>query len=518
MKPLQKRIENLLVALNKDLYEREDIMAVSLLSALSEQNIFLYGPPGTAKSLISRRLSKAFKTEHYFEYLMQKFSTPEEVFGPVSIIELKKDNYIRKTEGYLPEAEFAFLDEIWKSSPAILNTLLTLINEKVYKNGSQVNNVPLKVLISASNETPPSGQGLEALYDRFLTRLYVPPMDDKQNFNTLLQANATSSDIDIDENLLITTNEWKEWKEKIVKVKLSDETLNIIHSIRVKFEEKKLDIYVSDRRWAKAALLLKAGAFFCDRQSTNIVDNLLLSHCLWTSKDNREDVIKIVEEAVEESGFETGVSFKKLDEEKDELDKEINKEMYHKTDVYETVKLDGNTQYFKVTKEYEEDYDTSKVTFYIPYSNMKTKNKFNPLDKNGNELKWIRCEFDTQGTCQLEFNTYGKDNSLYLNDEYYWKTINNPFKPTVIYHKGDKKSNVNERLIESLELAVLNLSEKIEKSIKDIEAKKDNFLKELETPFVPKEKIKIAIKSVEQQIESMNLRLKDCERLEALVK
>ena len=114
-----ERIYSLLKILNEGLCEREEITAVALLAAMAGQNIFLYGPPGTAKSFISRRLSKVFKTNVYFEHLMNRFSTPEEVFGPISISELKKDNYVRKIDGFLPTADFAFLDEIWKSGPEI---------------------------------------------------------------------------------------------------------------------------------------------------------------------------------------------------------------------------------------------------------------------------------------------------------------------------------------------------------------------------------------------------------------
>ncbi len=272
----KERIALILNELNNGLCEREEILAIALLSALAGQNVFLFGPPGTAKSLISRRLSKAFAVKSYFEYLMQRFSTPEEIFGPVSISELKKDNYTRKTDGFLPEAEFAFLDEIWKSNSTILNTLLTIINEKKFKNGFQVQNVPLKVLIAASNETPPENQGLEALYDRFLTRLFVPPIVERTNFETILQNGSSSDEITIENKLQFKSKELSEWKTKINNITLSKDTLNIINAIRIEFEKRNSEpkkekfIYVSDRRWQRAATLLKASAFFCDRNKTRV--------------------------------------------------------------------------------------------------------------------------------------------------------------------------------------------------------------------------------------------------------
>jgi MoxR-like ATPase len=206
---LRERVTEIIESLNEGIHEREEIIAVSFLAALSDQNVFLFGPPGTAKSLIARRLSHAFETNSYFEYLMHRFSTPEEVFGPVSITELKQDNFLRKTEGFLPQSDFAFLDEIWKSSPAILNTLLTIINEKLFRNGTEVEPAPLKALIAASNETPPPGQGLEALYDRFLVRLNVLPMEGTEIFERLLNAQPTRAKLELPNDLAITHKEWE---------------------------------------------------------------------------------------------------------------------------------------------------------------------------------------------------------------------------------------------------------------------------------------------------------------------
>jgi len=171
---VKQRIQKLLQELNTGIYEKEEVMALSLLSAVAGESIFLLGAPGVAKSLIARRLKYAFEGGKAFEYLMSRFSTPDEIFGPVAISKLKnEDKYERVVENYLPSADVVFLDEIWKAGPSIQNALLTVINEKKYRNGAQEIDIPMKALISASNELPAKNEGLEALWDRFLVRLEV---------------------------------------------------------------------------------------------------------------------------------------------------------------------------------------------------------------------------------------------------------------------------------------------------------------------------------------------------------
>ncbi|WP_163534689.1 AAA family ATPase [Helicobacter suis] len=183
----RKRVQSLLADVQKGLLEREECASLMLLTMFSGKTIFLYGPPGTAKSLLARRVSTAFGATDFFAALMHRFSTPEDIFGPIDIGELKKNNLVRNTKGYLPKAHFAFLDEIWKSSPAILNTLLTILNERLFRNGGKDEHVPLRGVVCASNEFPPKNQGFEALYDRCLVRYFVKPLQSVQNFSSLIQ-------------------------------------------------------------------------------------------------------------------------------------------------------------------------------------------------------------------------------------------------------------------------------------------------------------------------------------------
>ena len=134
-KRLKDKIEKLLSILNEGLIGKEKIIRLGMLAVLSGENMILIGPPGTAKSEISRRFNKIFEEESYFEYLLTKFTTPEEIFGPLSIKKLQEDKFERNTGGYIPTSRIVFLDEIFKANSSMLNTLLTIINEKVFHNG-----------------------------------------------------------------------------------------------------------------------------------------------------------------------------------------------------------------------------------------------------------------------------------------------------------------------------------------------------------------------------------------------
>jgi len=271
--------------LTNNLLERETAIEAALLALLCRAHLLLLGPPGTAKSLLVRSICERIAGARYFERLLTRFSTPEELFGPLSLSALEKDEYKRITKSTICSAEISFLDEIWKSNSAILNSLLTLINERVYHEAGQILPVPLLSLFGASNETP-EDESLNALYDRFLLRITVPYLADDDSMRKLLVLQSTKP------TATITFKDLEAAQGEVQQVPLTDDAREAIISIKHGLEEE--GIAASDRRWKACATLVRAKAYLeGDRQPSS--DHCeVLTHALWAEPSQ----IRVVERVV----------------------------------------------------------------------------------------------------------------------------------------------------------------------------------------------------------------------------
>ncbi len=298
-------IRELVEWMSNGVYEKEQIIAMALLCAVAGENIFLLGPPGTAKSLVAAKLKEVFLDARSFDYLMSRFSTPDEIFGPISISRLKnEDKYERLVDGYLPSADVVFLDEIWKAGPSIQNTLLTVINEHIYHNGSNTIRTPMKVLIAASNELPAKDEGLEALWDRFLVRMVSNCIADEHSFFKMILGEQSPAIQSAPQ--LITEELYRSWQAKSASVKLPEIVRSAISALRMKLSAKEeedgnqLRYYVSDRRWKKALRLMQTSAFLNGRSEIDLSDFLLLIHCFWNDAECREESITMILDSITE--------------------------------------------------------------------------------------------------------------------------------------------------------------------------------------------------------------------------
>ena len=299
---MKERIQHLLKEMARGIYEKDTELAMSLLAAIAGESLILLGPPGVAKSMVARRVKAAFHEGKSFEYLMSRFSTPDEIFGPVSISKLKEaDKYERCVEGYLPMADVVFLDEIWKAGPAIQNTLLTVMNEKLFRNGDKELHVPMKLLIAASNELPAQGEGLEALWDRFVIRIECENIKQEKNFNAMLTDAQDDGNTTIPPELQIKQDEYQEWTRAIDSITIPERVLKCVGMIRralgsvaVDFSDERHNVYVSDRRWKRIARLMRASALMNDRKEVDEADLEPMFHCLWQEPGEANDVRRIV--------------------------------------------------------------------------------------------------------------------------------------------------------------------------------------------------------------------------------
>lgn len=273
--------------LSSEFVEREDIINGIILGAISGNHCIILGPPGTAKSAVITEFANRITGANQFIYLLTKFTTPEEVFGPVSLVALENDRFERITTGKLPEANFSFLDETFKANSAILNSLLTIMNERRFDNGTSKVNVPLISLVGASNETP-QDESLVALYDRFMLRYVTHYIASEQNLEAMLTGmiggSAKKTTMDLSELLKA---------QSAVNAIVLDRAI-VDKVLELKRECAREGFSASDRRWKQSMGILRAAAYLDGRKDIVEDDLLVYSNILWDNPNDKRRVTSVV--------------------------------------------------------------------------------------------------------------------------------------------------------------------------------------------------------------------------------
>jgi MoxR-like ATPase len=285
--------------LNTHFLDKQEIIRLLVISAIAGEHMVLIGPPGTAKSAIIRMFARLVDAR-YYEYLLTRFTEPNELFGPVDIKEFREGRYTRRTEGMLPEAEIVFLDEIFKSNSAILNSLLTVINERKFSHGAEVREVPLISMFAASNEVP-NDENLSAMFDRFLLRVLSENLD-SYHFHELLSRG-------IENEVRRMTGREDQLRPVIGARDLRavqrgfDRFMEFPEDFMAKykgliFQIRSEGITISDRRAVKLLKLFAASAVFDGRGHVTDGDFFILRH-IWNNLDQAELLEEIVNPVVD---------------------------------------------------------------------------------------------------------------------------------------------------------------------------------------------------------------------------
>jgi MoxR-like ATPase len=296
---LVDHLNHILRHLKEKFVGKDDIIDLMGICLAGRENLFLLGPPGTAKSAMVRELSKLVNGKT-FEYLLTRFTEPNEIFGPFDIRKLREGDLVTNTEGMLPEANLIFLDELLNANSAILNSLLMVLNEKVFRRGRENRPLPVVMIVGASNHLP-EDEALHALFDRFLIRVkcdYVDPA----LLNNVLDAGWKLEQKEMADKPEISADEIFQVQSLIGSVDLQDirpAYINLVEMLR------NAGVQVSDRRAVKLQRLIAASALLCKRMKA-IPSDMWVMRYIWDTEEQQEVIAGIVNTTVETDKGVTG--------------------------------------------------------------------------------------------------------------------------------------------------------------------------------------------------------------------
>jgi MoxR-like ATPase len=281
-----------LIRLGGLLINRQDEILGIAAALVSAQHVFLYGPPGVAKSMLARLICRHIKGARYFEYLLHTHTVPDELFGPLDVLAFREGIYRRITTGRLPEAHIVFLDEIWNASSVILNALLSIVNERRFMD-YQTMDVPLVTMICASNGIP-SESALKAFYDRILFRFPIEHLP-LEHYPAVLEI---PDEIPVLPDVAVDLSKLDELRATLPEVKLDEEKVGMLIKILDKVKSIRREP-ISERRFKWMARALRAIALVQGRTEVDKDDLLMTKYMLWDKPDEYRQIEKVVEEIVD---------------------------------------------------------------------------------------------------------------------------------------------------------------------------------------------------------------------------
>ena len=272
--------------------ERNEAVRGIVLSSLSKTNILFLGSAGIAKSALVNQWNRRITGGTYFSWLLTKFSTPEEIFGPPSLKGLKDEKYYRVTRNKLPEATTAFIDEIFKGNSSILNSMLTVLNERIFYNDGEPKPLDLVTVAGASNEIPDAEDGLDAFFDRFLLKYFLRPIQESSNFVKMISSSAMAAPI----KYSVTMEDIRAGQKEVELIEIPENILS--HVVKLRDTLRKEGISVTDRTFKVAMRIVQAEAWLHGRKAIDNADLEIFKHICWNKPEQEKNVHSLILEMI----------------------------------------------------------------------------------------------------------------------------------------------------------------------------------------------------------------------------